>query len=169
MWTTLWRLSALPFAVRAAWLAARLGKLMLASYKARFAYLREDTNQVHDTFKIELIAVDRGPKVLRFKCLSGNTGGSDTIPFVEIEAVWQETDGTPSCALAATWRSRLYGPTATCHGRGSGRRPLLRRVRRSLQASLRPRRCKRHTGHGLSVARGLRQPTIKPRRTRDMR
>jgi len=38
MWTTLWRLSALPFAVRAAWLAARLGKPMLASYKARFAH-----------------------------------------------------------------------------------------------------------------------------------
>jgi hypothetical protein len=57
--------------------------------------MREETNQVHDTFKIELIAVDRGAEVLRFRCLSGNTGGPDTIPFVDIEAVWQAADGTP--------------------------------------------------------------------------
>jgi hypothetical protein len=36
-WTTFWRLSGLPFTTRAAWLAARLGKPLLGSYKARFA------------------------------------------------------------------------------------------------------------------------------------
>ena len=36
-WTGFVRLSALPFQLRAAWIAARLGKPMLPSYKARFA------------------------------------------------------------------------------------------------------------------------------------
>jgi hypothetical protein len=36
-WTAFWSLSALPFTVRAAWLAARFGKPLLASYKTRFA------------------------------------------------------------------------------------------------------------------------------------
>ncbi|HEV3188883.1 MAG TPA: SEC-C metal-binding domain-containing protein, partial [Polyangiaceae bacterium] len=35
--TTFWNLSALPLTLRAAWLAARFGKPMLASYKTRFA------------------------------------------------------------------------------------------------------------------------------------
>jgi pyrimidine deaminase RibD-like protein len=61
----------------------------------RLVYVREEANQVHDTFKIELIAVDRRAEVLRFRCLSGNAGGPDTIPFVDIEAVWQDADGTP--------------------------------------------------------------------------
>jgi hypothetical protein len=37
LWTSFWNFSALPFTVRAAWLAARFGKPMLASYKTRFA------------------------------------------------------------------------------------------------------------------------------------
>jgi hypothetical protein len=36
-WTSFWNFSALPFTVRAAWLAARFGKPMLGSYKTRFA------------------------------------------------------------------------------------------------------------------------------------